>query len=66
LLLASGNRDEALNLQPDDFDPQRSGGRSLGFGDGAHACPGAAIAIEIVAACAVWIRAVSSPSATQR
>ncbi|MDP3172379.1 MAG: cytochrome P450 [Polaromonas sp.] len=50
LLLAAGNRDEALNPQPDTFNPQRSGGRSLGFGDGTHACPGAAIAIETVAA----------------
>lgn len=57
LLLASGNRDPALNPHPDDFDPQRSEPRSLGFGDGAHACPGAAIAIEIVAAGATWIRA---------
>jgi cytochrome P450 len=50
LLLASGNRDPAFNPQPDHFDPQRSDGRSLGFGAGAHACPGAAIAIETVAA----------------
>jgi cytochrome P450 len=51
LILASGNRDEALNPQADSFDPQRSEGRSLGFGAGAHACPGGAIAIEMVAAC---------------
>jgi cytochrome P450 len=57
LILASGNRDGALNPQPDTFDPQRSDGHSLGFGDGAHACPGAAIAIETVAACAAWMRA---------
>lgn len=50
LLLASGNRDPAFNSQPDNFDPQRSDGRSLGFGAGAHACPGAVIAIETVAA----------------
>ena len=52
LVLASGNRDEALNPQPDHFDPQRANRRSLGFGAGSHACPGAAIAIETVAACA--------------
>ena len=57
LLLASGNRDPALNPQPDHFDPQRSKRCSLGFGAGAHACPGATIAIETVAAGASWIRA---------
>lgn len=57
LVLASANRDEALNPQSDCFDPQRSERRSMGFGAGAHACPGAAIAIEIVAACVRWIRA---------
>lgn len=57
LVLASGNRDPALNRRPDDFDPQRSESRSLGFGAGVHACPGAGIAIEIVAACAIWARA---------
>jgi cytochrome P450 len=54
LLLASGNRDGAFNPQPDSFDPQRGEGRSLGFGMGVHACPGALIAIETVAACACW------------
>lgn len=54
LLLASGNRDPALNPQPDHFDPQRSKARSLGFGAGGHACPGAAIAIETVAAGVSW------------
>jgi cytochrome P450 len=57
LVLASANRDEALNPQPDCFDPQRCERRSMGFGAGAHACPGAAIAIEIAAACVRWIRA---------
>jgi cytochrome P450 len=57
LVLASGNRDEVLNAQPDHFDPQRADRRSLGFGAGAHACPGASIAIETVAACARWIGA---------
>lgn len=57
LLLASANRDAAFNRQPDDFDMARSQARSMGFGAGAHACPGAAIAIEMVAACASYIRA---------
>ncbi len=57
LVLASANRDEALNPQPDRFDPQRALRRSMGFGAGVHACPGAAIAIEIVAAGVRWIRA---------
>jgi len=57
LVLASANRDEPFNTQPDRFDVHREGGRSLGFGAGPHACPGAAIAIEIVAACVAWMRA---------
>ncbi|MGQ2978352.1 MAG: cytochrome P450 [Polaromonas sp.] len=57
LLLASGNRDPALNPQPDHFDVQRSDRRSLGFGAGAHACPGVAIAIETVAVGVMWTRA---------
>lgn len=57
LLLASANRDAAFNPQPDQFDMDRTQPRSMGFGAGAHGCPGATIAIEIVAACAVWMRA---------
>jgi cytochrome P450 len=57
LVLASANRDETFNTQPDRLDAQRQGGRSLGFGAGPHACPGAAIAIEMVAACVLWMRA---------
>lgn len=57
LVLASANRDETLNTQPDRFHVHREGGRSVGFGAGLHACPGAAIAIEMVAACALWMRA---------
>jgi cytochrome P450 len=49
VVLASANRDSALNADPERFDPQRPQPRSMGFGDGRHACPGAAIAIEIVA-----------------
>lgn len=50
LLLASANRDETLNPDPDAFDPARSDRRSMSFGAGAHACPGEAIAVEIAAA----------------
>lgn len=57
LVLASANRDEALNPLPDVFDPRRVCRRSMGFGAGAHACPGAAIAIEIVAAASRALRA---------
>ncbi|MGZ5787584.1 MAG: cytochrome P450 [Ramlibacter sp.] len=49
LVLASANRDPALNADPDRFDVARSNLRSLTFGAGAHACPGEAIAIEIAA-----------------
>jgi cytochrome P450 len=57
LVLASGNRDAAFNPQADRFEPGRTGGRSMGFGSGVHACPGTPIAIEIVATYVRWIRA---------
>jgi len=57
LVLASANRDPALNAQPDLFDPQRQQRRSMTFGAAGHACPGELIAIEIVAACAQWMGA---------
>lgn len=57
LVLASANRDETFNTQPDRFDVHREGGRSLGFGAGPHACPGSAIAIEMVASGVAWMRA---------
>jgi cytochrome P450 len=57
LVLASANRDEALNPQAERFDAHRAQGRSMGFGAGPHACPGAAIAIEIVATSLSHIRA---------
>jgi cytochrome P450 len=57
VVLAGANRDEALNSRPDSFEPQRPQRRSMGFGFGRHACPGAAIAIEIVAAGVSWMRA---------
>lgn len=57
LVLASANRDEALNPQPDRFNPERTERRSMGFGFGRHACPGGAIAIEIAASAIHWLRA---------
>lgn len=58
LVLASANRDEALNERPDGFEEHRNSRRSLTFGAGAHACPAEKIAIEIVAASArsIWAR----------
>jgi cytochrome P450 len=50
LVLASANRDQALNRDPDVFDPARTERRSMSFGAGVHGCPGEAIAIEIAAA----------------
>jgi cytochrome P450 len=49
VVLASANRDPSLNAAPDDFDIHRANRRSLGFGAGAHACPGESLAIRIVA-----------------
>ncbi|WP_298928604.1 cytochrome P450 [uncultured Ramlibacter sp.] len=56
VVLAAANRDAALNIEPERFDPQRPQPRSMGFGEGCHACPGAAIAIEIVATFAISMR----------
>lgn len=50
LLLASANRDPALNAEPDRLWPGRPQRRGLGFGSGIHACPGEALAIAIAAA----------------
>ena len=50
VLLASANRDQALNPDPDVFDPARAARRSVSFGAGPHGCPGEAIAVEIAAA----------------
>jgi cytochrome P450 len=62
VLLASANRDAALNADPDTFDEQRTDRRMLGFGAGAHRCPGEAIAIAIAAAALRhWHEAGSMP-----
>lgn len=51
LVLAAANRDPSLNPAPDRFELQRSERRSLGFGHGAHACPGEALACALATAC---------------
>lgn len=63
LVLASANRDPALNADPDRFDLARSNCRSMTFGAGAHACPGEAIAIGI--ACAA-LRTLSAGNSLRR
>jgi cytochrome P450 len=56
LVLASANRDESLNPEPEVFDMNRKHRLSLTFGAARHGCPGEQIAIEIVAAGAysIW------------
>ncbi|UXA17806.1 cytochrome P450 [Mycobacterium sp. SMC-4] len=44
LLLAAAHRDPAVNDRPDQFDPDRSAIRHLGFGKGPHFCLGAPLA----------------------
>lgn len=50
VLLASANRDPALNEQPEEFLPQREDRRSFSFGSGRHECPGQALAMSIAGA----------------
>ncbi len=47
VVLAAANRDPHANPDPHRFDPARSQPRTYTFGAGAHACPGAGIAITI-------------------
>ena len=44
VMYASANRDEREWERPDEFDITRDAGRHLGFGQGAHACAGQALA----------------------
>lgn len=56
LVLAAANRDPALNAQAGHFRPSRPEPRCLGFGHGAHRCPGERIAVEIAAAALLRLR----------
>lgn len=50
LLLASANRDPALNERPDAFLLERPNRRSFSFGGGRHQCPGQLLAMSIASA----------------
>ncbi|QXI04065.1 cytochrome P450 [Pseudomonas tensinigenes] len=50
VLLASANRDPALNAQPEQFLVQRENRPSFSFGSGRHECPGQALAMSIAGA----------------
>jgi len=50
LVLGAANRDPSLNPAPATFELMRAERQTLGFGQGAHACPGQALAAMVAAA----------------
>jgi len=50
VVLAAAQRDPSANPDPDRFDLERKDRRLFGFGSGAHACPGEALAATIAEA----------------
>jgi cytochrome P450 len=50
LVLGAANRDPALNRAPASFELERVDRQMLGFGHGAHQCPGQALACVVAAA----------------
>lgn len=50
LVLGAANRDPALNPAPATFELMRASRQTLGFGHGAHACPGQSLACTVAAA----------------
>lgn len=50
LVLGAANRDPALNPAPANFEVKRADRQTLGFGYGAHTCPGQALACTVAAA----------------
>ncbi|MGU3537682.1 cytochrome P450 [Methylobacterium sp. A54F] len=62
LMLASGNRDEAVFAHPERFDPDRRDNRHLGFGGSLHYCVGAPLArFEAEAALTALARRLRNP-----
>lgn len=49
VVLAAANRDPAVNPEPDQFRPDRTGAAVFTFGAAAHGCPGRSIAVTIAA-----------------
>jgi cytochrome P450 len=50
LVLGAANRDPALNPAPARFELERADRQTLGFGHGAHTCPGQALACTVATA----------------
>lgn len=61
-LLAAANRDPMLNEHPNQFLLDRPGRRTLGFGHGAHACPGQQLANAIAASATTIVLEQLSPA----